>query len=67
MGDGTGPHGRRGLAPEGSDLTIVAHGPMVDYIFEAAERLAGEGIADEVIDLPIRPGADRPCDAGLAT
>lgn len=67
MGDDTGPHGRARVAREGSDLTIVAHGRMVDYILAATERLVGEGIAGEVIDLPIRPGADHPCDAGLAT
>ena len=36
---------------EGTDLTIVALAAMVPRAIEAAERLAGEGIAAEVIDV----------------
>ena len=39
------------VAREGTDLTIVALAAMVPRAVEAAERLAGEGIAAEVIDV----------------
>ena len=35
---------------EGSDVTIVAIGWMVDKALAAAEQLAGEGVNAEVID-----------------
>ena len=41
---------------EGSDITLVSAMKSVDDCLEAAERLAGEGISAEVIDLQtIRP------------
>ncbi len=36
---------------EGNDLSCVTYGPMVFAALEAADRLAGEGISVEVIDL----------------
>jgi 2-oxoisovalerate dehydrogenase E1 component len=35
----------------GADLTVVAYGLMLHYALEAAERLAQEGVAVEVVDL----------------
>lgn len=50
------PIGKAKIRREGSDVTIVAHSRMVGFALEAAEKLAGEGISAEVIDLrTIRP------------
>ncbi|MEO0991211.1 MAG: pyruvate dehydrogenase complex E1 component subunit beta, partial [Pseudomonadota bacterium] len=50
------PIGKAAVKREGSDVTIVAYSRMVGFALEAAERLAGEGISAEVIDLrTIRP------------
>jgi 2-oxoisovalerate dehydrogenase E1 component beta subunit len=43
--------GRAEVRREGSDLTCVSYGLMHHLCLEAAERLAGEGIDAEVIDL----------------
>jgi len=43
--------GRAAVRREGSDLTILTYGAMVWTSLVAAERLAEEGIAAEVIDL----------------
>ena len=52
----TTPIGQAALRREGTDLTIVATAIMVGKALEAAESLAAEGIAAEVIDLrTIRP------------
>ena len=44
------PFGEANLTREGDDVTIVAFGRMVMLANEAADRLAGEGIACTVID-----------------
>ncbi|WP_420432500.1 pyruvate dehydrogenase complex E1 component subunit beta [Hyphobacterium sp.] len=50
------PIGKAKIRREGSDVTIVAHSRMVGFALEAAEKLAGEGIEAEVIDLrTLRP------------
>lgn len=50
------PLGSAAVRREGSHVTIVAALAMVDVALEAAERLAGEGIEAEVIDLrSLRP------------
>ena len=50
------PIGKCKVEREGSDVTIVAHSKMVSHSIEAAEALAKEGIAAEVINLrSIRP------------
>jgi pyruvate/2-oxoglutarate/acetoin dehydrogenase E1 component len=50
------PLGRARIAREGSDLTIVSVGKGVPDALEAAERLAGQGISAEVVDLrTLRP------------
>ncbi len=52
----TTPIGKALVRRSGADLTIVAGAIMVHRALEAAERLASEGIAAEVIDLrTIRP------------
>ncbi|HEX2326281.1 MAG TPA: alpha-ketoacid dehydrogenase subunit beta [Chloroflexota bacterium] len=54
--DFTVPFGLAAVPREGSDLTIVAHGYAVRRALRVAERLEGEGISAEVIDLrSLRP------------
>ncbi len=56
LDDFTVPIGKARTAREGSDVTIVSFGIGMTYALEAAERLAGDGIEAEVIDLrTIRP------------
>ena len=43
--------GKAEVRREGSDLTVVSYGLLHHYALEAAERLSGEGIEAEVIDL----------------
>jgi pyruvate dehydrogenase E1 component beta subunit len=50
------PIGRAKIVREGSDITLVAHSYAVTRSLEVAERLAGEGISAEVVDLrSLRP------------
>lgn len=50
------PFGQAKIMREGSDVTIVAHSRPVGFALEAAEILAKEGVAAEVINLrSIRP------------
>jgi pyruvate dehydrogenase E1 component beta subunit len=50
------PIGKARIAREGSDVTIVSWSRGMVYALEAAERLAGDGIEAEVIDLrTLRP------------
>ena len=44
------PFGRARVCREGTDVTVVAIGPMVPRSLEAADTLAAEGISVEVID-----------------
>ena len=54
--DFTTPIGRARVAREGSDITLVAHSYATVRALAVAERLAGEGIAAEVVDLrSLRP------------
>lgn len=54
--DFTVPIGKAKIWREGSDVTIVSFGIGMQYALEAADKLAGEGISAEVIDLrTIRP------------
>jgi len=56
MDDFTVPIGKARIAREGVDATIVSFGIGMTYALEAADILAGEGIATEVIDLrSLRP------------
>ena len=55
-GDETIPLGEANVVREGDDLTIVALGKGVRDALAAADALAGEGIAAEVVDLrTLRP------------
>jgi pyruvate/2-oxoglutarate/acetoin dehydrogenase E1 component len=47
----TVPLGKARVARAGSDVTVVAIGPMVSEALKAAAALAADGIAAEVIDL----------------
>ena len=56
MDDFTVPFGVAKIWREGSDVTIVSFGIGMKYALEAADRLAGDGISAEVIDLrTLRP------------
>ena len=59
-GDYTVPIGVSDVKREGSDVTIVAYSRMVQVALEAAQKLEGEGISAEVIDLRTL----RPLDTG---
>jgi acetoin:2,6-dichlorophenolindophenol oxidoreductase subunit beta len=45
------PIGKANIAREGSDVTLVSYGMMVNKCLNAAETLAAEGIRAEVIDI----------------
>ena len=50
------PIGKAKVRREGTDVTITAHSRMVGFALQAAEKLAGEGISCEVVDLrTLRP------------
>ena len=56
LDDYTVPFGKARIWREGSDVTIVSFGIGMQYALEAADKLAQDGIAAEVIDLrTIRP------------
>ena len=58
--DFTVPLGRAAVRRPGRQVTVVAYGLMVHYALEAAERVAGEGIDCEVVDLrSLRPARSR--------
>ena len=50
-GDYTVPIGPANVTRQGSDLTVYAYGMMHYYTLQAAEKLAGEGVNVEVVDL----------------
>jgi 2-oxoisovalerate dehydrogenase E1 component beta subunit len=50
-GDYEVPIGEGIVRREGTDLTVVTYGGMMPRSLEAADRLAGEGISVEVVDL----------------
>jgi 2-oxoisovalerate dehydrogenase E1 component beta subunit len=55
----TVPIGKAKVVREGSDLTIVTYGSMVWVALEAADKLAEEGAAVEVVDLRTLVPLDR--------
>lgn len=56
ISDHTVPFGKARIWREGSDVTIVSFGIGMTYALEAADALATEGIAAEVLDLrTLRP------------
>ena len=60
LDDFTVPFGKARIWRKGSDVTIVSFGIGMQYALEAADKLAEEGIAAEVIDLRTL----RPMDTG---
>lgn len=55
-GDFSVPIGKADIARPGKDLSVITYGLMRHFAVEAAEKLAGEGIDVEVIDLrSVRP------------
>jgi 2-oxoisovalerate dehydrogenase E1 component beta subunit len=50
-GDWVVPIGKARVAREGRDLSIITYGAMLWTALEAAEKLAGEGVSVEVVDL----------------
>jgi pyruvate/2-oxoglutarate/acetoin dehydrogenase E1 component len=57
--DYTVPIGKAKVVREGRDLSIITYGAMVWTALEAAEKLAGEGISVEVVDLRTLVPLDR--------
>ena len=56
LGDRLVPFGEARIWREGSGVTLVAYGPAMGPVLEAADALANEGIEAEVIDLrTLRP------------
>jgi acetoin:2,6-dichlorophenolindophenol oxidoreductase subunit beta len=55
------PLGRADVKRQGTDITIVTYGRMVQRSLEAAAKLAGEGIEAEVIDIRSLVPLDRQC------
>ena len=53
------PIGKAAVRREGSDLSIITYGAMVYTALDAADQLAAEGIATEVIDLRTLAPIDR--------
>ena len=53
------PLGKLRVAREGEDVTVVTYSGMVKPCMEAAERLAGEGVDCEVLDLRTLAPLDR--------
>src|SRR6202158_1762037 len=55
----TVPIGKAKVVREGKDLSIITYGAMVWTALEAAEKLAGEGMSIEVVDLRTLVPLDR--------
>ncbi len=55
------PIGKANVVREGSDLTLITHGRMVNLCKEAASEMAKEGISIELIDLRTIKPLDTPC------
>jgi 2-oxoisovalerate dehydrogenase E1 component beta subunit len=59
-GDEVVPIGQAAVRREGGDITLITYAAMVQPSLEAADRLAGEGIEVEVIDLRSLLPYDKP-------
>src|SRR5499427_904072 len=55
----TVPLGKAKMVREGRDLSIITYGAMVWTALEAADKLAGEGVSVEVVDLRTLVPLDR--------
>ena len=47
----TVPIGKAFVKREGSDVTLISYGRMMEVCYEAAERLAADGISAEIVDI----------------
>jgi pyruvate dehydrogenase E1 component beta subunit len=54
------PIGKAAVVQEGSDLTLISHGRMVNLCKEAAKQMVKEGISIELIDLRTIKPLDTP-------
>jgi pyruvate dehydrogenase E1 component beta subunit len=45
------PFGKAAIRKEGTDVTIISYGRLMNDVQKAAEELAGQGVSAEVIDL----------------
>jgi pyruvate dehydrogenase E1 component beta subunit len=54
------PIGKARVVQEGSDLTLISHGHMVNLCKEAAVQMAKEGVSIEIIDLRTIKPLDTP-------
>ena len=59
-GDEVVPIGQAAVRREGGDITLITYAAMVQPSLEAADRLAGEGVEVEVIDLRSLLPYDKP-------
>jgi pyruvate dehydrogenase E1 component beta subunit len=59
--DAVAPLGRAAVLRGGSDVTLVSYAKTVGHCLQAAETLAGQGIAAEVIDLRTLKPLDEAC------
>lgn len=59
-GELVGEIGRAAVAREGTDITLVSYSRGMLTALEVAERLAGEGVSAEVVDLRSLRPLDRP-------
>ena len=50
-GDGIVPIGKAEVKREGTDLSLIAYGLMLNHCLEVAAKLAEEGVSAEVLDL----------------
>lgn len=50
-GDSVVPIGKAEVKRDGTDLSLIAYGLMLNFCLEVAEKLAAEGISAEVLDL----------------
>ena len=53
------PIGKADVKRQGTDITVIAYGMVVNYALQAAEELAKEGISAHVLDLRTLQPLDR--------
>ncbi|EPC95983.1 acetoin dehydrogenase complex, E1 component subunit beta [Lacticaseibacillus paracasei subsp. paracasei Lpp227] len=49
--DYTVPIDKANVIREGDDLTVIAYGAVLQHALTAAEKLAGEGVSAEIVDV----------------
>ncbi len=58
------PIGKADVKRQGTDITVIAYGMVVNYALQAAEELAKEGISAHVLDLRTLQPLDQRGDLG---